>query len=134
MATGQEKTFIVESIGPRTAASISTTPAADSGHASHRRAASQTPVSGGDTGGGDTGARSADAERIGQVRDEAQWKRAERHLSVQLPLTITNNSDSAIEDWFITFTLPTDRITQVWSNAKLSHDTPEGTYRFAVQL
>ena len=45
-------------------------------------------------------------------------------------VTITNNSDKPIKDWNIAFSLPTDRITGVWSNAKLVAGQPEGTYKF----
>lgn len=45
-------------------------------------------------------------------------------------VTITNNSNKTIEDWNIAFGLPTDRITGVWSNAKLVSGQPEGSYKF----
>jgi hypothetical protein len=44
-------------------------------------------------------------------------------------VTITNNSDVPIEDWFMVFTLPTERITRVFGNAKLGTEVADGTYR-----
>ena len=45
-------------------------------------------------------------------------------------VTITNNSDTAIEDWYVDFSLAGDELTNVFSNAKMVHGLPEGTYRF----
>ncbi|RCX20184.1 cellulose binding domain-containing protein [Anaerobacterium chartisolvens] len=45
-------------------------------------------------------------------------------------VTITNNSDEAIKDWSVAFSLSTDRITQAWSNAKMVAGLPEGMYKF----
>ncbi len=45
-------------------------------------------------------------------------------------VSITNNTDQAIKDWKLSFSLPTDRINNVWSNAKLISGTPDGTYTF----
>jgi hypothetical protein len=45
-------------------------------------------------------------------------------------VTIVNNTDQTIQDWNIAFTLPTDRLTSAWSNAKLVQGLPEGSYKF----
>ncbi len=45
-------------------------------------------------------------------------------------VTITNLSDHVIKDWKIAFSLPTDRITRAYSNAKLVSDQPNGHYQF----
>lgn len=45
-------------------------------------------------------------------------------------VTITNNSEETIRDWKIIFSLPTDRINNVFSNAKLTSRLPDGTYTF----
>ncbi len=48
----------------------------------------------------------------------------------QYRVTITNHSDRPINDWSIAFSLPTDRLTGVWSNAKLVPGMPDGSYKF----
>lgn len=45
-------------------------------------------------------------------------------------MTITNQSDQPVNDWYIDFALPQDTLTSVWSNAKMSQGLPSGTYRF----
>ena len=45
-------------------------------------------------------------------------------------VTITNNSSEPINNWSIGFFLPTDKLTDVWSNAKLVSDSPPGYYKF----
>lgn len=45
-------------------------------------------------------------------------------------VTITNNSSEPISNWSIGFFLPTDKLTGVWSNAKLVSDSPKGYYKF----
>lgn len=45
-------------------------------------------------------------------------------------VTITNNTDTTIKDWAIEFTLPTDSLSNVWSNAKFIHGLPKGFYKF----
>lgn len=45
-------------------------------------------------------------------------------------ITITNNSFEAIRDWSIAFSLPTDRLSSAWSNAKLVSNSPQGYYKF----
>ena len=45
-------------------------------------------------------------------------------------MTITNNSDKVIEDWYIDMTLATDKLTSAFSNAKMVGGMPQGTYRF----
>ena len=45
-------------------------------------------------------------------------------------VTITNNSAQPINNWSIGFFLPTDKLTDVWSNAKLVSNSPPGNYKF----
>lgn len=45
-------------------------------------------------------------------------------------VTITNNSDQSIEDWFIEFNLGGDKLTRAWSNAVMVQGKPDGSYRF----
>ncbi len=45
-------------------------------------------------------------------------------------VTITNNSDTAIEDWYMDFSLAGDELKSAFSNAKMVHGLPDGTYRF----
>lgn len=45
-------------------------------------------------------------------------------------VTITNNSSQPINAWYIDFTLPTDRLSSVWSNARMTQNLPAGTYNF----
>ncbi len=45
-------------------------------------------------------------------------------------VTITNNSDTAIEDWYIEFALAGDTISGVWSNAKMVSGMSAGSYKF----
>lgn len=45
-------------------------------------------------------------------------------------VTITNNSSEPINDWSIGFLLPTDKLTRVWSNARLVSNSPTGYYEF----
>lgn len=44
-------------------------------------------------------------------------------------ITITNNSDQVIEDWYIRFTLPQDKLTSAWSAVMTKH-LPAGQYEF----
>jgi len=43
---------------------------------------------------------------------------------------ITNNSSEPIRDWSIAFSLPTDRLTTAYSNAKLVPNSPKRYYKF----
>lgn len=45
-------------------------------------------------------------------------------------VTITNNTSEPINNWSIGFYLPTDKLTGVWSNAKLVSNSPPGSYKF----
>lgn len=45
-------------------------------------------------------------------------------------VTITNNSAEPINAWSIGFLLPTDKLTSVWSNAKLVSTSQAGYYKF----
>lgn len=45
-------------------------------------------------------------------------------------VTITNNSDRTIEDWYIEFVLSAYRLSGVWSNAKMVGGQSNGSYRF----
>jgi hypothetical protein len=57
------------------------------------------------------------------------WQNGQSGINeYQYKITITNNSDQAIRDWYIAFSLPTDRLTGVW-NAKLAPGYPEGSYK-----
>lgn len=61
----------------------------------------------------------------------APWQNGQNGIyNYEYKVTITNNSDTAIKDWNIAFTLPTDRITSAWSNAKFVSGLPEGSYKF----
>ena len=44
-------------------------------------------------------------------------------------ITITNNSDQAIENWYIRFTLLQDELTGAWG-ARMTTGLPAGTYEF----
>jgi hypothetical protein len=44
-------------------------------------------------------------------------------------ITITNNSDQTIEDWYIGFKLTEDELTGSW-DAEMTTGLPEGTYEF----
>ncbi len=61
----------------------------------------------------------------------APWQNGQSGIyQFEYKITITNNSDEAIKDWNIAFSLFTDRITQAWSNAKMVAGLPEGMYKF----
>ncbi len=47
-------------------------------------------------------------------------------------ITITNNSGEVIEDWEMTFSLPTERLNTLWGGPVL-HDLGEGSYRIVHQ-
>ncbi|KPU45913.1 cellulose binding domain protein [Oxobacter pfennigii] len=61
----------------------------------------------------------------------APWQNGQSGINeFEYKVTITNNSDEAIEDWEIAFSLPADRITRAWSNARMVSGLPEGSYKF----
>lgn len=91
--------------------------------------ASQVPLS----GGGSPGDEEPGEPSGISVRYEttAPWQSGQSGINeFEYKVTITNHSDTAIEDWNIAFSLPTDRITRAWSNANLVPGLPEGTYKF----
>lgn len=45
-------------------------------------------------------------------------------------VTVTNNSDKPIKDWFIEFNLNGDRLTRAWSNAVMVRGKPDESYKF----
>jgi len=48
----------------------------------------------------------------------------------QYQITITNNSDETINDWYILFSLPTDRLSaSLWRAKNLSGGLPDGSYK-----
>lgn len=90
-------------------------------------AASQVPF-GGDTGTEEPGIGDGIAVRY---ETSVPWQNGQSGINeYQYKVTITNTSDRAIEDWKIAFSLPTDRLTGVWSNAKLVPGSPDGYYKF----
>lgn len=61
----------------------------------------------------------------------ASWQNGQSGINeFNYSVTITNNSDQPIEAWYIDFTLPTDELRNVWSNAKMMRNLPHGVYRF----
>ncbi len=125
---GQEKDYIVEIHWPANGnadinyagSNYGTTVNVDA-------AASQLPF------GSDPGTEEPPEEKDIAVRYETTvpWQNGQSGIyEYQYRVTITNNSDSAIEAWNIAFSLPTDRLTGVWSNAKLVSGLPDGHYKF----
>lgn len=61
----------------------------------------------------------------------APWQNGQSNIyEFAYKVTITNNTDTTIEDWAIEFTLPNDILSNVWSNAKFIHGLPKGSYKF----
>jgi len=90
--------------------------------------ASQLPFDGSNPGNEDP-----DEETDISVRYEttAPWQNGQSGIyEFEYKITITNNSDQAIEDWSIAFSLPTDRLRGAWSNAREISGLPEGSYKF----
>jgi hypothetical protein len=85
--------------------------------------ASQVPLDGGENGGG----TQQDAASV-KYETTAPWQNGQSgNYQFKYRITVTNNSDRTIEDWSLAFSLPTDRINSVFSNAQLTSSTPEGT-------
>lgn len=57
------------------------------------------------------------------------WSNGGGGYAFNYNITITNNSDQPIEDWFIDFALSGDTLTSVWGNAKMTTGLPAGTYK-----
>lgn len=88
--------------------------------------ASQAPLTGSDP---------ADPPQTSNIsvlyQTTSPWQNGQSgHNEFAYSVTITNHSDQPIEDWYIDFTLPVDRLTNAWSNAKMIHNLPDGVYRF----
>ncbi len=87
--------------------------------------ASQAPLSGSEPEPPQTGAVSV------MYRTTNAWQNGQNGVSeFNYSVTITNNSSTAIEDWYIDFTLADDRLNSVFSNAKMIGGQAQGTYRF----
>ena len=132
METGQEKTFVVQLAWP--ADGGHDIDYAGGGYGTALRidaAASQLPYSGGntggDTGGGDTGEEPQAQDVAVKYETNVAWTNGQSgNYQYNFRVTITNNSDEPIENWFMTYKLPTERIVHVW-NGKLGSESG-GTY------
>lgn len=88
--------------------------------------ASQAPLSGSEP---TTPPQTGDISVLYQTT--ASWQNGQSgHNEFEYRVTITNHSDQPIEDWYIDFALPADRLTNAWSNAKMIGNMPAGVYRF----
>lgn len=100
--------------------------------------ASQAPFSGQEPGGDDQNPGGGDDEEPGEpIQSDIHVKYKTKLGAWEsgkfiYEVTITNNSDQAINNWNITFSLPNDRITEEpWADALADHEgLPNGTYRF----
>lgn len=87
--------------------------------------ASQAPLSGSEP---TTPPQTSD---LGVVyRTTNSWQNGGGPSEFNYSVTITNNSDQPIEDWYIEFALATDTISSAFSNAKMVSGMPSGQYRF----
>lgn len=126
-ATGQGKTYTVEVHWPSDD-SIDIDYAGDAyGTTVNIDAiASQAPLSGSEP---TTPPQTSDISVLYQTT--APWQNGQSGINeFNYSVTITNNSDTPINAWYIDFTLPTDRLSSVWSNAKMTVNQPDGTYKF----
>jgi len=126
---GQDEDYIVEIYWPEDGSSDINYAGSNYGTSIDVDAtASQLPFNGSNPGNEDP-----DEETDISVRYEttASWQNGQSGIyEFEYKITITNNSDEAIEDWNIAFSLPTDRLSGAWSNARAISGLPEGSYKF----
>jgi hypothetical protein len=124
--SGQDKTYVIEIDWP--AAGPNNMRYTGSGHGSVLTVdavASQVPLSGDDSG------QPQQSDVSVKYETTYPWENAQSgKYQYNYRVTITNNSNQTIKDWNITFSLPTNRIISVFSNAKLTSTSPGGTYTF----
>ena len=88
--------------------------------------ASQAPLTGSEPS---TPPQTSDISVLYQTT--ASWQNGQSGINeFNYSVTITNHSAEPVEAWVIDFTLPTDRLTNAWSNANMTQNLPIGTYRF----
>ncbi|NLI94081.1 MAG: sugar-binding protein [Peptococcaceae bacterium] len=126
-SVGQEKDFMVEIQWPDSGNS-------DINYAGNRfgttinvaAIASQVPLSG-------SGSGNPPQQKPVSVKYEttAPWQNGQgNNYQYAYKITITNNSSEPINNWNIALSLQNDKLTDVWSNAKLVSYTPPGNYLF----
>ncbi len=125
--TGQDETYTVELFWP-------SDNSVDIGYAGNAYGttvnidaiASQAPLSGSEP---TTPPQTSNVSVLYQTT--ASWQNGQSGVNeFNYSVTITNNSNQLIEAWDIDFTLPSDKLQNVWSNAKMIQNLPSGVYRF----
>ena len=125
---GQEQNYLVEINWPGDGTSDINYAGGNYGTMIHVDAvASQTPFSAGPDPGNPPQSKQV---RV-HYETTTPWQNGQSgNYQYEYKVTITNNSSEPIRDWSIAFSLPTDRLTSAYSNAKLVSSSPEGYYKF----